>query len=52
MDKVRVGLLTIHDTHNYGSLLQTIGLYKALLNLGVDVTIIDYKCKAITEREF
>lgn len=51
MDKVRVGLLTIHDTHNYGSLLQTIGLYKALLNLGVNVTIIDYKCKAIAERE-
>lgn len=43
--------MTIHDTLNFGSLLQTFGLYKAVESLGVDVEIIDYKCKAIAHRE-
>ena len=47
----KVGLITIHDTINFGSLLQTFSLYKALEKMGVDVELIDYKCKAIQERE-
>ncbi|QTE67045.1 polysaccharide pyruvyl transferase family protein [Clostridiales bacterium] len=47
----KVGLLTIHDTLNFGSLFQTYGLYKAIEELGYDITLIDYKNTAITERE-
>lgn len=46
-----VGLLTIHDTVNFGSLLQTFSTYKALEELEVDTTLIDYKCRAIQNRE-
>lgn len=48
---MKIGLITIHDTLNYGSLLQTIGLYKAISDLGIDIQLIDYKCKAIAARE-
>lgn len=47
----KIGLLTIHDTLNYGSLLQTYALYKAIESLGKDIELIDYKCKAIVDRE-
>lgn len=47
----RIGLLTIHNTINFGSQLQTLGLYKAVETLGYDVEIIDYTCKAIADRE-
>lgn len=47
----KIGLITIHDTQNYGSLLQTYSLYKAVESLGYQVELIDYKCKAICERE-
>lgn len=46
-----IGLLTIHDTMNFGSQLQTYGLYKAVESLGCDVRLIDYHCDAIAERE-
>lgn len=47
----KVGLITIHDTINFGSQLQTFSLYKAVESLGIDVKLIDYKCEAISERE-
>ena len=47
----RIGLVTIHDTLNFGSLLQTYGLYKAIESLGKDITLVDYKNNAIAERE-
>lgn len=47
----KVGLITIHDTINFGSQLQTYSLYKAVESLGIDVKLIDYKCEAISERE-
>lgn len=47
----RVGLLTIHNTVNYGSLLQTYSTYKALFELGYDVKLIDYRCDKIEKRE-
>lgn len=51
MSNERVGLLTIHDTVNYGSLLQTYSTYRALQKLDVGVKLIDYKCEAIEDRE-
>lgn len=48
---MQVGLITIHATQNYGSLLQAYSTYKAIENLGVDVTLIDYRNAAIEERE-
>lgn len=47
----RIGLLTIHDTINFGSQLQTYSLYKAVESLGCNVKLIDYKCDAIAARE-
>lgn len=47
----KYGLITIHNTLNYGSLLQTYSLYKAIESLGVDISLIDYQCEAIARRE-
>ena len=51
MKENKIGLVTIHDTQNYGSLLQTFGLYKAIESLGYNIELIDYRNKIITERE-
>lgn len=48
---MKVGLLTFHDTNNFGSYLQTYGLYKAIIDLGFECDVIDYQCQAIIERE-
>lgn len=48
---MRIGLLTFHDTCNFGSLLQTYGLYKAIEILGYDCEVIDYQCDSIRARE-
>ena len=47
----RIGMLTIHDTLNFGSQLQTYSLYKAVESLGYNVKLIDYICEAIKARE-
>lgn len=47
----KVGIITFHRTTNFGSYLQTIGLYKKIEALGYDAEIIDYRCPAIEERE-
>ena len=46
-----IGLLTIHDTMNFGSQLQTYSLYKAVESLGCDIRLIDYQCDLIASRE-
>lgn len=48
---MKVGLITFHDTTNFGSLLQTYGLYKGIENLGHECEVIDYQCKSICDRE-
>lgn len=48
---MKIGILTFHDTTNFGSLLQTYGLYRAIVNLGYDCEVIDYQCKNIADRE-
>ena len=35
----KVGILTFHDAHNYGAVLQAYALKKYLINLGLDATI-------------
>lgn len=39
----RVGILTFHNTTNYGATLQTLGLMRAIARRGCDVEIIDYR---------
>ena len=48
---LKYGLITIHATRNYGSLLQTYSTYKAVQELGKDIELIDYRNEAIEERE-
>lgn len=47
----KIGILTFHRTENFGSLLQTYGLYRAINKLGYDCEIIDYRCPGIEKRE-
>lgn len=47
----KFGLLTFHDTTNFGSWLQTYGLYSAIEELGYQCNVIDYKCNEIAKRE-
>ena len=47
----KIGLLTFHDTTNFGSWLQTYALYKKVKQLGYHIEIIDYKCEGIKKRE-
>ena len=48
---MKIGLLTFHDTNNFGSYLQTYGLYKKIKDLGYECDVVDYQCKSIVERE-
>lgn len=48
---MKIGLLTFHETTNFGSYLQTYSLYRVLCNMGYDCEVIDYKCDAIIKRE-
>lgn len=48
---MKYGLITIHATQNYGSLLQTYSTYKAIQQLGKDVELIDYRNETIENRE-
>ncbi len=49
---MRVGILTFHETNNFGSLLQTYALFKVLHDKKIDCDVIDYKCNEIQKREF
>lgn len=48
---MKVALLTFHDTTNFGSFLQTYGLYSTLNKLGIDCEVLDYLCVAIQRKE-
>lgn len=47
----RIGILTIHDTTNFGSLFQTYSTYKVLNERGYQCEIINYHCDSIEKRE-
>jgi hypothetical protein len=49
-DKI-FGMITFHRTTNFGSCLQTYGLYKKISDLGYFCEVIDYRCPAIELRE-
>ena len=48
---MKIGLITFHDTTNFGSLLQTYGLYKKINDLGYECEVVDYQCENIVRRE-
>ena len=48
---MKIGLITFHDTNNFGSYLQTYGLYKTIVDLGFKCDVIDYQCESIIKRE-
>ena len=50
-DTKKIGLLTFQDTNNFGSMLQTYGLFKAVTDLGLDIEVIDYKNEALARKE-
>lgn len=49
--KKKVGILTFQDSSNFGSALQTYGLWKTVKDLGYDPEIIDYICEKIQNSE-
>lgn len=46
---MKIGILTFHRALNYGAVLQALALVKTAEKLGVDVEVIDYRCKRIEE---
>ena len=48
---MKIGLLTFHDTNNYGAMLQAYALQSMINQLGGVCEIIDYKCENILKRE-
>lgn len=47
----KVGLITYHNTTNFGSLLQTFALYTVVSSLGFDCEVMDYHNKIIDKKE-
>lgn len=48
---MKVGILTFHDTTNFGAVLQAVATYKVIAEMGYDTEIIDYHCQSIDARE-
>lgn len=48
---MKIGLLTYHDTTNYGATLQCVALANALQLLNADCEVINYQCNSIVKRE-
>lgn len=48
---MKIGVLTYHDTTNYGAALQEYALAKTLNEYGCDCEVIQYRCKAVENRE-
>ena len=47
----KIGIITYHNTVNYGALLQAFALQSKIKDLGAECDIIDYHCKNIEEKE-
>lgn len=41
---MKIGILTFHNSNNYGAVLQTTALYKKVKSINSDVEVIDYIC--------
>lgn len=48
---MKIGIITFHDTTNYGANLQAYSLQKIISNLGYNCEIINYQCENIKKRE-
>ena len=48
----KVGILTFHDGINFGAFMQAYSLQKALMNLGLNVNIVNYKSRYHWLREY
>ena len=49
---MRIGILTFHNTPNFGAVLQTYALCTFIRNIGYeDCRVIDYSCRNIISRE-
>lgn len=48
---MKIGILTFHNTMNYGASLQAYALVKVLVDLGYDAEIVDYRCPRVTKCE-
>ena len=44
---MRIGILTFHNAHNYGAVLQAYALKTLIKNMGYDVKIINYRNEAL-----
>lgn len=40
---MKIGILTFHDAHNYGAMLQCYALQQFLFKKGYNVEVIDYR---------
>lgn len=49
MTKKKVGIITFHASHNYGSMLQAYALQQTVLDMGLDCEIINFRTKIQTE---
>ena len=47
----KIGIITYHNTTNYGALLQNFALQSKFKELGADCETISYHCKSIEDRE-
>ena len=45
----KVGIITFHRALNYGAVLQTYALANVLQEQGFDVSVIDYRCRAVED---
>ena len=43
MTKKKVGIITFHASHNYGSMLQAYALQQTILAIGLDCEIINFR---------
>ena len=46
---MKIGILTFHNTINYGGVLQCYALKEVLKSFGHDVKIIDYRCNMVED---
>ena len=48
---MKIGLITFHETTNYGAILHTYALQRKIQELGAYCEVVNYKCEEIQRRE-
>lgn len=49
MTHTKIGIITFHASHNYGSMLQAYALQQTVLGMGLDCEIINFRTNIQTE---